>query len=80
MTMHEWGRELLTERIRDLNGTKFTIAGNAYPNYGAPNVAVADMIKRAIRHVEADELNEAERWCERAELAQIAGIRECRHG
>ena len=44
MTPHEWRRELLTERIRELNSVKFTIKGNAYCNYGVLNAAVQDMI------------------------------------
>jgi hypothetical protein len=76
MRAHEWKRELLTQRIRDLNGVPFTLKGNSYCNYGAPNDDVEDMIKDAIRHIEADELEQCERCCEDAELAQIEGIKE----
>jgi hypothetical protein len=56
MNLHEWKREILTERIRDLNSVPFTIKGNDYLNYGAPNAEVEDMIKDAIHCIEADEL------------------------
>jgi len=58
----------------------FTINGNNYRNYGAPNAEVEDLIKDAIRHVEADELDLCERACLRAERAQISAIRTLCHG
>jgi hypothetical protein len=77
MTMHQWRCELLTERIRDV---PFTIKGNDYCNYGAPNAMVEDMIRDAIYYLEAGELDRCEHTCERAERAQIDGIRERCHG
>ena len=78
--MHQWRCELLTQRIRDLNSVPFTIKGNDYRNYGAPNAMVGDMIREAIHHLEAGELNLCEHVCVLAECAQIDGIRKLTHG
>ena len=79
MTMHQWKTALITLRIHELNSVKFTLPGHSYCNYGAPNTDVEQLIKCAIHHLELDELSLAESWCEHAEHAQIAGIRELRH-
>ena len=80
MTMHQWRCELLTQRICDLNSVAFTIKGNDYRNYGAPNAMVGDMIREAIHHLETGELDLCEHVCVLAECAQIIGIRERCHG
>jgi hypothetical protein len=80
MTMHAWRRELLTERIRDFNDVPFTIKGNTYRNYGAPNAAIGDMIRDAIYYLEIGELDRCEHACACAERAQIVGIRKLTHG
>jgi hypothetical protein len=78
--LHEWRRELLTQRIRDLNSVSFIIKGNSYRKYGAPKAMVGDMIREAIHHLEAGELDLCEHACVLAERAQIDGIRERCHG
>jgi hypothetical protein len=80
VTAHEWTRELLLQRICELNGVKFTLSGNDYCNYGAPNTEAEALIKDAIRCFEADELDLCTHCCERAELAQVVAIRELCHG
>ena len=80
MTMHEWTRELLLQRIRELNDVKFTLRGNNYCNYGAPTAEVEVLIKDAIHYFEADELDVCTHYCEQAELAQVAAIKELCHG
>jgi hypothetical protein len=79
MTAHEkWRRELLIERIRDLNSARFTLPGNDYCNYGAPNEVTNELIKDAIYFIEADELDLRERACWHAERAQIDAIKRLR--
>ncbi len=72
MTMHEWQRELLVQRVRELNGAKFSVNGIDY--YGAPDAEVNDLIKTAIRYIDMDMLAVAERWCEQAEAALLAAL------
>ena len=57
MTVHEWTRELLLQRIGEMRDVKFTLRGNDYHNYGAPTVEVEELIKYAIRFFEDDELD-----------------------
>jgi hypothetical protein len=80
VTAHEWTLELLLPRICDLNDVKFTLSGNDYCNYSAPNTEVEALIKNAIHYLEADELDLCTHCCERAELAQVMAIRELCHG
>lgn len=80
MTAHEWRRELLTERIRDLNSVTFRLPGNDYCNYGAPDEVTDELIKDGIRFIEADELDLCERACWHAERVQIDAIKRLRHG
>jgi hypothetical protein len=74
-TMHAWKHALLQQRICEIIGVKFTLRGNDYCNSGAPNAHVEGLIERAISYLETDELKQCERWCKRAERAQIAAIR-----
>ena len=63
-----------------MRDVKFTLRGNDYHNYGAPTVEVEVLIKDAIHYFEADELSVCTYYCEQAELAQIAAIKELCHG
>jgi len=61
MTVHEWTRAILWERIREIN------------NIRAPDARTERLLERAIASYEAGTLAMCETWCALAETAQIAG-------
>jgi hypothetical protein len=63
---HKWKRELLVQRVRDLNDVPFVVDGVTHYGGGAD-----DLIAEAIRAVEADDLVVAERCCEEAERKSL---------
>jgi hypothetical protein len=76
MTYHGWKADILYWRICDLRTVELPVAeGCGCRSYGAPDRMTADLIERAIRHHQDDNLDECERACVLAERAQILGIR-----
>jgi hypothetical protein len=62
----KWKRELLVQRIRELNDVPFYVNGVCC--YGG---GVDEVIAEAIRAVEADDLTMAEHFCEEAERKSL---------
>jgi hypothetical protein len=62
----KWKRELLVQRIRELNDVPIYVDGVC--RYGG---GVDEVIVEAIRAVEADDLTMAEYFCEQAERKSL---------
>jgi hypothetical protein len=66
MTEHQWKVELLTERVRKINNTRWPDG-----TYGSPTPEVEHQVKRAIWFLEGDELLRCE--CLRSAPARMVG-------
>jgi hypothetical protein len=73
MSEHEWMVELLTQRIREANSVKW-----ADHTYGPPTVAINNLLKDAIRFLEADELLRSECLMFHVEVAMLEHRRAVR--
>jgi hypothetical protein len=71
ISMHDWKKALLLERIRDLNDAKMRAFSVGKMYYGSPQ-SVHDLIHCVINRYEEDELDAAERLCGEAEIEIIA--------
>jgi hypothetical protein len=64
MTAHEWKRALLHQRICEIRTVPFTLRHNDYKNYGEPDARTCELIRKAIRCHEDDDLERCEHWSE----------------
>jgi hypothetical protein len=73
VTEHQWKVQLLAERICEINGARWRDR-----TYGPPTREIGDLMKDAIRFVEADELNRCECLLDRVEVAIVRRRRAVR--